>query len=271
MFVRLSARFECRLPVRLFAPLLVLGLLLLALAAPPERAFASSPDTAWAAALSALDTAYDGYTALETVNKLEKMEIQSLRKDSASRLKIVHDAIRRIGRSDADRLQARIAALKSRHAPLLEQYRELGRQAAEARKSKNKKRVDLLDLKRNNLKPSVQAARLEIQTAQQELAAAKKQAAAKAKLLRDALAPAAACKQQVTAENKSIAAFNKTRTAAYKRYRSAVKQGSAMTAAAELTLMYDQLGRIHASQQRILGWEKQIAAAIRVAAAKLPL
>lgn len=251
---------------RLF-PLLLAAVLILSVSL-PARAQASG-DT-WAAALSGIDTLYDGYTALETVNKLEKQEIQSLRKDSAARLKEVNAAVKAIDKPKIDRLASEAAALKLRHASLIQQYSDLGKQASEARKRKDKKNADLLDLKRNKLKPSVDAAKLEIKNANEAVSAAKKQATAKAKTVKDMLVPVASLKKQVTAENKSIAAFNKTRAASYKRYRSAVKSGNAITAAAEMTMMYAQLGKIHASQQKIYGWEKQISAAVKSAATKLP-
>ncbi|WP_172254532.1 hypothetical protein [Saccharibacillus deserti] len=256
---------KSRFAVRLTALLLSL-VLIFPFAAPPGRASAG----AWASALSGIDALYDGYTALETANKIEKLEIQTLRKDSAVRLKSVNASVKAIDKSKIDRLNTEWTALKGKHAPLIRQYSDLGKQAAEARKRKDKKSADLLDLKRNKLKPSADAAKLELKKAQEALAFAKKQAAAKAKTVKDALAPAAALKKQVTAENKTIVSCNKTRAAAYKRYRSAVKQGNAITAAAELTLMYDQLRKIHASQRTIYGWEKQISAAIQSAASKLP-
>lgn len=267
MSLPLPVSKKSRRPVHL-AVLLLIFSLILSLAAPQGKVYASGD--AWAAALSGIDTLYDGYTALETANKIEKLEIQSLRKDNAARLKQVNAAIKSIDKSKIDSLAAQSTALKSKHAPLLGQYSELGKQAAEARKRKDKKSADLLDLKRNKLKPSVEAAKLEMKKVKESLAAAKKQAASKAKLVKDALAPVSSLKKQVTAEHKSITAFNKTRSAAYKRYRSSIKSGNAITAAAEITLMYNQLGKIHGSQQKIYGWEKQISAAIKSAAAKLP-
>ncbi|MEJ8303257.1 hypothetical protein [Saccharibacillus sacchari] len=234
----------------------------------PAQAEASGNN--WAVSLSAVDSLYDGYTALETANKLEKQEIQLLRKDSSARLQNVNSAIKAIDKSKIDTLTATAAALKTRYAPLLQQYSDLGKQAGDARKRKDKKNADLLDLQRNKLKPSVEAAKLEIKQANEALVAAKKQAKTKAQIVKDALLPVSSLKKQVTAENKSITAFNKTRAASYKRYRAAIKSGNAITAAAEITMMYTQLGKIHASQQKIYGWEKQISAAIKSAAAKLP-
>lgn len=236
----------------------------------PASGRASSAGDVWAAALSGIDALYDGYTALETANKIEKQAIQALRKDNEARLKTVNAAVKAIDKAKIDRLTADAAAAQNRHAALLKQYGDLGKQASDARKRKDKKNADLLDLQRNKLKPSVDAAKSEIAKAKEALASAKKQAAAKAQVVKNALTPVTALKKQVTAENKTIAAYNKTRAASYKRYRSSIKSGGAITAAAELTLMYTQLNKIHASQQKIYGWEKQIAAAIQSAAAKIP-
>lgn len=254
-------------PFYRLAPLLLAAVLVLSL---PVSGRAMAAGDSWAAALSSIEVLYDGYTALETANKIEKQGIQALRKDSEARLHTLNAAIKSIDKTKLDRLTADAAAVQSKHAALLKQYNDLGKQAAEARKRKDKKNADLLDLKRNKLKPSVDAAKSEIKHAKEALASAKKQAAAKAKMIRDALVPVTALKKQVTAENKSIAASNQTRAASYKRYRAAVKSGAAITAAAELTLMYTQLDKIHVSQQKIYGWEKQISAAIKSAAAKLP-
>ncbi|OWA33346.1 hypothetical protein B9G55_21955 [Saccharibacillus sp. O16] len=261
--------FKC-LSHRLLSLLLVAVIALSALSLPPAGR-AAAADNGWSAALSSMDVLYDGYTALETANKIEKQAIQSLRKDSEARLKTIHTALTQIDKTKIARLAADSTASQNKHAALLKQYSDLGKQAAEARKRKDKKSADMLDLKRNQLKPSVDAAKSEIKRTKEALASAKKQAAAKAKMVRDALAPATALKKQVTEENKSIAAANKTRAASYKRYRAAVKSGGAITAAAELTLMYAQLDKIHLSQQKIYSWEKQILAAVQAAAAKLPV
>ncbi len=255
-----------RLSYRLMPLLLIFALVF----SFPASGRASAAGDGWAAALSGIDALYDGYTALETANKIEKQAIQALRKDSEARLKTVNASVKAIDKAKIDRLAADAVALPNRHAALLKQYADLGKQAADARKRKDKKNADLLDLKRNKLKPSVDAAKSEIAKAKEALASAKKQAAAKAQIVKNALTPVAALKKQVTAENKTIAAYNKTRAASYKRYRSSVKSGGAITAAAELALMYTQLDKIHASQQKIYGWEKQIAAAIQSAAAKIP-
>ncbi|MCQ4088267.1 hypothetical protein [Saccharibacillus sp. JS10] len=256
-----------RLPFFRLIPLLLVAVFTLSVV---PSAHAEVPDYKWTAALSGIDTLYDGYTALETTNKLEKQRIQSLRKDNTTRLQTVNAAIKNIDKSKIDTLAATVKNLKDRHAPLLDQYRNLGKQISEARKRKDKKNADLLDLTRNKLKPSVEAAKLAIKQAETQLSTAKSQAKNKVQIVKDTLMPVSNLKKQITAENKSITSFNKTRSASYKRYRSAVKSGNAITAVAEITMMITQLRNVHKSQQIIYSWEQQISSAIQSATNKLP-
>ncbi|WP_223069772.1 hypothetical protein [Paenibacillus caui] len=224
----------------------------------------------WNNALSSIDGLYDSFTALESIIRLEKQEIQALRSKNNDQLKALNAKIKMIDKAKIDRLKLEAEQAQKKNAPLLKEYAALGKQAAEARKRKDKKAADLLDLKRNKLKASVEAARLENRLKNEALSEAKKQATAKAKVVKDALAPVQTLKKQITAENKKITSANKSMTAAGKRYRAAVKQGNAIAAAAEMTLMYGELGHIHASLKNIYGWEGQIASMLRAAEAKLP-
>lgn len=79
--------------------------------------------------------------------------------------------------------------LQREHASLLEQYSALGKQVTAAKKRKDSKAADLLELKRNKLKPSATAASAEIKAKKDALAAAKKVTAGKKKIVKDALAP----------------------------------------------------------------------------------
>lgn len=238
------------------------------LAGPVYAASSSGPD--FAAAISSVDQLYDGYTALETAIKLQKAQVQDLRSLNNARQKSIAAKVKLIDKPAIDRLTAASARVTAKHAALLQKYSELGTRLTEARKQKDKKNADLLTLQRSQLKPSVEAAKLEIKNAKEALASARKAAAAKAKVVNDALAPVTALRKQVTAENKKIAAANKTRTAANKRYRTAVRQGAALTAATEMALMYSELGKIHTCWNNICAYEKQIAAYLSAAEAKLP-
>ncbi|WP_310551303.1 hypothetical protein [Paenibacillus glufosinatiresistens] len=258
---------------RLLARLLVLCLAAALLVLPPSgSAEASGAESAadFSTALARMDGLYDGYGALEAAIKLEKAEIRDLRAANDLRQQRITAAVKLIDKAVIDRLSAAAAGASAGYAPLLQQYADLGKRATAARGAKDKKSADLLDLQRNRMKPAVTAARQEIADAKAALAEAKKTAAAKAAAVREALAPVAALRKQITAENGKIASANKTRTAAGKRYRSAVKAGLAMTAATEMAIMYRELGRIHACWQNMYGWEKQISGVLAAAEAKLP-
>ncbi|WP_138494229.1 hypothetical protein [Paenibacillus pinistramenti] len=230
------------------------------------RAYADS----WGSALSSLDAVHDSFSALEAIVKAEKAEITAINKKNNTQLSQINASIQVIDKTKIDQLKSAAEAAAKKYAPLLEEYASLGKQSAAARKNKDKKTADLLDLKRNKLKASVDAAKLEIKTKKEALASARKLAAAKKKTVQDALLPVKTLKQQITAENKLVSAASKNITAADKLYRAAVKQGNAVTAAAEMTLMYSELGKIHASQKKIRTWADKITATLNAAQAKLP-
>ncbi len=224
----------------------------------------------WDAALDGIDAVYDGLTAVRTLVKQESAEITALRKKNNDALSALNAKIRAIDQAPVTRLTQESEALQRKHAALLEQYASLGKQVAAAKKRKDKKSADLLELKRNRLKPSATAAAAEIKAKKESLAAAKKTKAAKAKAVKDALAPVQALKKQITAENKSVAAARKHLSAADKRYKASVKRGDAMVAALVLKTVYDQTKAVHASLTKVYEWEKKIAQMITLANTKLP-
>lgn len=241
-------------------------MLILLLGFLPGKAEAGSWDTA----LNTVDGLYDSVSAMDSVIKLEKQNTQVLRKSNDAVQKAINESVKNIDKSKLTELKAAADQAEKKYAPLLADYANLGKQITAAKKNKDKKTADLLDLKRNRLKPSVDAAKLEIKNKKAALSAAKQAAAAKTKLVKDALAPVTVLRKQITEENKLIAASNKSRAVADKLYKSAVKQGNAVTAAAELTIIYGELGKVHSSQQKIYSWEKQITSVLTSAKAKLP-
>jgi predicted nucleic acid-binding Zn-ribbon protein len=224
----------------------------------------------WDAALDGIDVVYDGLTVVQTLVKQESAEISALRKKNNDALSALNAKIKAIDQTAVTRLTQESESLQRKHASLLEQYASLGKQVTAAKKRKDKKSADLLELKRNQLKPSALAAAAEIKAKKEALAAAKKTKAAKAKVVKDALIPVQTLKKQITAENKSVAAARKHLSAADKRYKASVKRGDAIVAALELKTVYDQTQAIHASLTKVYDWEKKIAQALSLASTKLP-
>lgn len=226
--------------------------------------------SSWEAAFNGIDAIYDGLTAVQAVVKQESAEITALRKKNNEALSALNAKVKAIDQATVTRLTQETEALQRKHAPLLEQYAALGKQVAAAKKRKDKKATDLLELKRNQMKPAATKASAEIKAKKDALAAAKKSKAAKAKVVKDALAPVQTLKKQITAENKSVAAARKHLSAADKRYKASVKRGDAITAALELKTVYDQTKAVHNSLTKVYEWEKKIAQTVSAAAAKLP-
>ncbi|WP_336244899.1 hypothetical protein [Paenibacillus rhizolycopersici] len=226
--------------------------------------------SSWDAALDGIDAVYDGLTAVQTLVKQESLEISALRKKNNDALSALNAKIRAIDQTTVTRLTQETEALQRKHAPLLEQYASLGKQVTAAKKRKDKKSADMLELKRNQLKPASTSASAEIKAKKEALSAAKKSKTAKAKVVKDALVPVQTLKKRITAENKSVAAARKHLSAADKRYKASVKRGDAIVAALELKTVYDQTKAIHASLTKVYEWERQIAQNVTLAAAKLP-
>ncbi|MCL6459134.1 MAG: hypothetical protein K6T85_14095 [Gorillibacterium sp.] len=224
----------------------------------------------WDGALEKIDRLYNDFSLLETSLQLEGQQIRLLRKQNNDNLKSANTRIQAIDQGNISQLKLQAEQAQLKHAPLLKLYTELGKQATAARKAKNSKAAVLLDLKRNNMKASVVAARSDVKAKQDALTSAKKQAANKAQIVKDALVPVQTLKKQVAAENKIVTATEKLRSEANKRYKACVKMGNAITAMTEMQLVYEQMVRIQASQHKLSGWEGKISDTIRLAAAKLP-
>lgn len=224
----------------------------------------------WDDALSSIDQLYDSLIILETSNKHVKQQTTDLRKQNNDKLKEINKQIQLIDKVKLDKLKTDAEQTQKKHAPLLAQYTDFGKKAAEARKSKNKKSALMYDLKRNRIKASATAARQEIKVKKDALTTAKKQATAKAKIVKDALAPVGTLKKQITEENKRITEANGRRIAADKRYKAAIKQGDAVIAAIELKVITAELSRIQTSQKKVYDWEGNIRNTLRTAEGKLP-
>lgn len=231
---------------------------------------AQAAEGGWNGALTQIEQLHSGFTMLEAGIKLGGAEIRALRKENNNALKAVHTQIQAIDQGEIKRLTAVLKQAEEKHAPLLKEYTELGKQATVARKAKDAKQVLLLDLKRNKLKASATAARADIKLKRDALAAAKKQAVAKAKLVKDTLIPVQTLKKEIAAVNKSVSAAEKIRSDANKRYKAAIKQGDATVVMTEMQVVYNQMVKIRDSQSKLYRSEEQIAALIRTAESKLP-
>lgn len=231
--------------------------------------YAEASNTGWDAALTSIDQLYDNFSALELANKQDKQQIQVLRKQNNDKLKEINSKVQLIDKVKLDKLKTEADQTQKKYAPMLAEYTDLGKKATEARKRKDRKSALLYDLKRNRIKGAVNTARQEIKLKKDALTAAKKQAAAKAKIVKDALLPVQTLKKQITAENKKITDFNKNKNEVNKRYKAAVKEGDAVKAAAELKWIVDDANQIHALQKKIFEWEGNIRSTIHAADAKL--
>lgn len=227
-------------------------------------------DISWDEAITSIDKLYDLSQSLESSNKVEKQQIQLLRKENNERLSSLNAQLKLIDKAKLDRLKAEADSTRQKHAPLLAEYTALGKKASEARKSKDSKAALLYDLKRNRIKPEAAYARQSIKQKQETYSSARKLAAAKVKPVKEALVAIPAIKKQVTAENQRITALNKTKGEANKRYKTAIKQGNAPAAKAELATIVDLLKQIQSSMQIIMNQEQSIAAMLNSAEATLP-
>ncbi|MGG3743540.1 hypothetical protein [Paenibacillus chibensis] len=233
-------------------------------------AMTSAANSDWDTAIAGIGQLHDAFSALELENKTEKLRIQELSRQNNAKLKSIQTSVQQIDKTKLDQLKSQAELAQKKYAPLLTEYAELGKKAAEARKRKDGKSALLYDLKRNRIKASVTNARSEIKSRQDAYASAKKQATAKAKVVKDILAGIQPLKKQVTAENSHITGRNQAKTAAEKRYKAAVKEGNAVSAAAELKIMVEELQRIRDSQTKIMQWEKAMKEILRRAEVKLP-
>lgn len=246
-------------------------LVLLVLLSPITGASPSyAADISWDEAITSIDKLHDLSQSLESSNKAEKQQIQLLRKENNERLRSLNTQVKLIDKAKLDRLKAEADSTSQKRAPLLAEYTALGKKASEARKSKDSKAALLYDLQRNRIKSEAAYARQSIKQKQETYSSAKKQTTEKAKLVKEALTAIPATKKQVTAENQRITTLNKTKGEANKRYKTAVKQGNAPAAKAELAIMVDLLKQIQISMQKIMNQEKSIAAMLSSAEARLP-
>ncbi|WP_189023554.1 hypothetical protein [Paenibacillus albidus] len=224
----------------------------------------------WDAALDTIHNLYGSYSTLQDTLKEDTLKIQTLRKQNNAELKAIKAQLQAVDQALLTRLKTAADTIRKKHAPLLEQYTALGQQATAARKAKDIKRATMLDLKRNKLKTAAAAARAEVKKAAEALAAARKLTAGKIQPAKNALTGIPALKKQIKESGKELSTAQKIRSEADKGYKAGVKQGDAVSAAAQLKLSFSQMGLIHNLQQKIYDWEKRIAVSLGTAKSKLP-
>ncbi|KWX77961.1 hypothetical protein AMQ84_10805 [Paenibacillus riograndensis] len=242
-------------------------ILLFVLASPAPHAAAAAD---WDSALDEIHNLYSDYTGLQTALKSETARTQTLRKQNNTDLAAINLKLRAIDSVLLKRLKSEAEAMKKKHAPLLEEYTSLSKQIAAARKAGNLKSATLLEIKRNKLKAAATAARAEVKAKNTAFAEARTLTAAKIKPAKDALAPVAGLKKQITAQNKAASSAQTERAEAHKRYKAAIASGDAITAAAAMKLAYARMGELRTFGQQSYAWEQKITVALRAAEAKLP-
>lgn len=260
-------RLSKHYPIRAIVLSVVLCLVLFIAGTSPVQA----ADSGWGEEeIANIEQLYDSSDSLEAANKQVKQQIQSLRKQNNEKLKSIQAQLRLIDKTKLDQLKLLSDQTQKKYAPLLAEYTDLGKKAAEARKRKDKKTALIFDLKRNRIKASVTFARQEIRSKKDALASAKSQASAKAKPAKEALKEVTPLKQKITAENKRVSGFAKAKASAQQRYKEAVKKGDATAVAKELGGIVGTLSEIQTSQMKISAWEQSIANILKSAEAKLP-
>ncbi|KAI7254523.1 hypothetical protein KC345_g11255, partial [Hortaea werneckii] len=172
----------------------ILILLALWVSAVPRVSAASD----WDSALDEIHNLYTDYTGLQAVLKSEIQRNQELRKQNNTALAAINVQLQATNAARLAGLRAEAEAMEKKHAPLLEQYTSLGKQATAARKANNLKNATLLEIKRNKLKTAAAAARAEVKVTASALAEVKVLTAASIKPAKDVLAPIANLKKQIT-------------------------------------------------------------------------
>lgn len=253
-------------PVRLRKWVSLLMVLAILIGSHPRTAAAAD----WDSALDEIHNLYSDYTGLQVTLKSEISRNQTLRKQNTADLTAIQSQLKSVNLALLGRLKAEADAVQKKNAQLLEQYSSLGKQASAARKAGNSKAVIRLDLKRNKLKAAASAARAEIKGKNAALAEARAATAATIKPAKDALAPVAALRKQITAHNKKVSELQTLRSEADKRYKAAVKTGDAVAAAAEMKQSYIKMGEIRSIIQQIYSGEQRISAVLRSAETKVP-
>ena len=268
--INLGNKFRLRHPFRKVSDLKGCILLVILIFLVTSNLSYASAATEWDSALDNINALHNNYTSLQETIKNDSLKIQKLRKVNNDDLKSINLKLQSFDEPLLTRLKVEVTAIQNKHAPLLKQYSELGKQSTAAKKAKDLKTATILDLKRNKLKPAVVLARSEVKTKTEALAAARKLTATKTKPAKDALVTVTTLKKQIAVENKKVSAAQKARSEADKQYKIAVKQGDAILAAAEMRTSYEHMLQIHAMQQTLYSWEQKISVALRAAESKLP-
>lgn len=209
-----------------------------------------------------LKTLFGELAVLEAEYESREKTIRDWSTRNAKALAEVNTLIKEIDTAEVARLESRTKALKAKCKPLFDQYTELNKRIATAKKLKSKTVLAVLQVQGDGMKTMVQLARAEIRREEDALKAAKDARSRKVKAARAKLAAIDGHKADLKAAKSSASASGKRLSADWSSFKSAVRKQNPELTRQSLAAVTGGLRQTAVYKQKIIVLEQRISAVI---------
>ncbi|MFD0681738.1 MULTISPECIES: hypothetical protein [unclassified Paenibacillus] len=226
-----------------------------------------------AAAPSQADKISSLYDQLLTVQKqlqdwdVEIKELHTRNQDTSAAL---NKEIQQIDAESLDKLESEVTQLRERYKALFSHYSSLNKQIEAARALKSKDLTNLFQFQVNLIKIPVQAARININTKENEWRAAKENAAKKKKELRGRLEEITPVNLEIKNKRSAIKTNETDITTVWNTFKQAAKNNDPHTVLDTLASLISLSHQINEEKQAIFNLENKISNIISAAKAQMP-
>lgn len=218
---------------------------------------------------SKLTKQYADLSKLQSEDTALQGKISELHYSNEARLTAARKKIKEIDADKIRKLDDQVKAAKSKYQPLFNSYSSVSKQAAAAKKLKDKTLYKLLQTQADGLKVAVTLAKQDIKNKESSLKTAKSEKTNKAAEIRKILNETDPQKTKIKSEKSSISASNKSISTEWSNFKAAVKKSDAGRTSDTLARLYTLSSQVLKNKQNIYSLEQKISASIKKAEDKL--
>lgn len=218
---------------------------------------------------SKLTKQYADLSKLQTEDDALQGKISELHYSNEARLTAARKKIKEIDAEKIRKLDDQVKAAKSKYQPLFNSYSSVSKQAAAAKKLKDKTLYKLLQTQADGLKVAVTLAKQDIKNKESLLKAAKSEKTNKAAEIRKLLNETDPQKTKIKSEKISISSSNKSISTEWSNFKAAVKKSDAGRTSDTLARLHTLSSQVLKNRQNIYNLELKISSSIKKAEEKL--
>lgn len=212
---------------------------------------------------------YADFSSLQKEHVAWENKTSTLHYDNEARLTAARKKIKDIDAVKISKLDEQVKTAKTKYQPLFDSYSSVSKQAASAKKLKDKTLYKLLQVQADGLKTASTLARQDIRAKESALSAAKQAKKQKSDEIKKILGETDAYKTKIKAERSTMTSTNKQISTEWSNFKAAVKKSDADRSSDTLARLQTASSQVLKNKQSIYNLEVKISASIQKAEAKL--